>query len=300
MRRKLLFMALIISVSFVGLSALDFNVSPNDDGTVDILVGIDWEYSPVLYSAVKANYSNIIEVNEKSFDVKTADNPDYYYTTSGTDLSIGADVLGYRINLNNFRLDVAFNILYQVFDIREVGYSEFPDYHRFLINDRVINLILPRIKGTLVKQSGLWKLELGGEYSPWLSVGLDQQLKIISDNPSSGNLSGDYASNSTQSANNAFSLNGLFRYKTPLLIPELYLEYDHLQIEYEMVTGTESSLDQTLSSQIMVVLDFISLKGIHPSVAFHYDWNWRTKLSEGASGEAELTENTYFTFGFEF
>jgi len=297
MNRKLFFLVLIITVSIASLSALDFNVSPNDDGTMDILFGIDWEYSPVLYSAVKATYSNVLSEDEEKADVVTDDNPDLYYTTSGTELSIGGDILGYRINLNGFRFDVALNILYQVFDTCQTGYAEYSTYESFIINDRVIDLLLPRIKGTFVRQSGLWELNLGGEYSPWLSVGLDQKVKVISTDPT---RSGEVSSDKIQSAQHAFSLNGLFRYKTLYITPEVFIEYDQLQIEYEAIGETINTLDQTLSSQFLVVLDFVDLNGIHPSIAFHYDWAWNTDLSEGASGEASLSESTYFTFGFEF
>ena len=182
--------------------------------------------------------------------------------------------------------------------IREIGYidDEGSSTRFFILNDRVLNLVLPRVKSEARYHIDKFVVSLGGEYSPWLWVGLDQELTI---NP--GLEATPFSSE--QSATNAFSLNGKLSYRNDIITPRTYFEYDHLAIKYNVNTAAGEaeihSLTQTLTWGATLVLKFIKLKDINPSVSFSNIWDWTTDLSV-EDAEPSLEKDFEFSFGFEF
>ena len=267
------------------LFSLDFSISPNSDGTMDVFASLDWEYAPHFYSGLEGKYTNVGDTSETASQ---------YVATSGTILALGADILGYRIRRKNSRLDVSLNLQYQDMDIREIGYIDSGPTRYFVLNDRNLRLFLPRIKGLFSSLRGGWKFSLGGEYSPWLHVDLDQVLTV-----SPGLEEVPYRS--SQSAINAFSVNSSLRFMNPLLTPQISVVFDQLGIRYGINTaGGETVIDtllQTLSGEVMLVFSAVNLSGVHPTAALRNDWDWTTDRAAG--GSAELVSGFQFTFGFE-
>jgi hypothetical protein len=286
---KKLSAVLIILVITIPLFALDFNVAPNEDGSLDFLLELDWKYNDNWFSAIKGEYRNIVDSSEDEIS---------FVDTSGKVLSLGADILGYEIFRRRLRFDIALNTQWENMRIREIGYIDNAetDTRFFILNDRVLNLILPRVKGEARYHTRWLTFSIGGEYSPWLWVGLDQELTI---NP------GLDASpfESQQSATNAFSLNGNMYFRNEFLTPKGFFEYDHLAIKYSANSvGGEvevHSLTQTLTLGGTFVLNFIKMKDIHPSITVSNVWDWTTDLSVD-NAEAVVDKEFEFSFGFEF
>ena len=155
--------------------------------------------------------------------------------------------------------------------------------------------ILPRIKGTFSYNYNAFKFAVGGEYSPWLNVALDQELTISP-------ILEEVLFSSSQSANNAFSINSKIRFTNLIISPEISVEYDHLAIVYDIYTaGGEATIDtllQTLNTDFTLVLNIINLKGLHPTVTYSYIWDWTTDRSDDSS--PVLSKDSSFSFGFEF
>ncbi len=274
------------------LFSLEFNVSPNDDGTMDVFAGLDWEYNlegmpSGFYSSVEAKYSNT-QSNDES-DTQ-------YIATSGSVLSFGVDILGYRMRNKNLRFDIALNTQFENMDIREIGYMDIETTRYFILNDRIIQLVLPRIKGKLLATEGPLQFTLGCEYSPWLSVSLDQELTI---SPVLEKTLFD----SSQSATNAFSVNTKLRYSNPVITPQIFLEYDYLSIVYDFLdfSGVGATADQeikTLTLEGMLVFSAVELNGIHPAIVFSYTWDWTTATIN--NGSPDSLDDTDFSIGFGF
>jgi hypothetical protein len=278
-----------IFTSFLGIVySLDFDISPNDDGSLDFLFGFDWEYNNDLYSGIDVEYKNIKNQNETN---------ESFVSTSGKSLSFGTDILGKSFRSNNFTYNIALNTKWDNMQIREIGYiDDTSDTRFFILNDRVLNLFLPRIKGNARYQIDPLLITIGGEYAPWLWVSLDQELTINPGLP-------EKTYHSEQSATNAFSLNSKIKLKNEIISPEVFVEYDQLAIEYGAYTaGGEIEIDTLMQDLTVVgtlVLGFIDLKEIHPSFSFGYSWSWTTDLSV-ENAEAELEKDYRIMVGFQF
>jgi len=285
MNKKLLLVLLVFYV--VGaVFSMDFNISPNNDGTMDIDLGLNWNYSERFYSVIQGQYQNIHDNLEDT---------EQYIATSGTMLSLDIDFLGYRIREKGFRFDVALNTQFQNMDIREIGYIDYDGTRYFILNDRNLKLLLPRVKGEFSYNYNNINFSIGGEYSPWLKVNLDQQLTISP-------VLDKVLFTSSQSANNAFSVNSKIRFSNLFISPAISAEYDHLTIMYDIYTAageaTINTLLQTLSTNFTLVLNIINLKGLHPTVTYGYIWDWTTDQS--ADTLPTLLKDSKFSFGFEF
>ncbi len=283
--KKLLFIFLMFVIA-ISTYSLDFNISPNKDGTMDVNLGLDWNYSAGFYSGIMGKYQNIHDNSETS---------EQYVATSGTVLSLDMDFLGYRVRKKGIRFDIALNTQFQNMDIREIGYIDSEGIRYFILNDRNLRLFLPRVKGKFSYKYNNINFSIGGEYSPWLKVDLDQELTI-----SPGLEKTPFSS--SQSANNAFSVNSKIRFSNLFISPEISAEYDHLAIVYDIYTAggeaTINTLLQTLSTNFTLVMNIINLKGLHPTFTYSYVWDWTTDMSNASS--PDFSKDTSFSFGFEF
>ncbi|GEM_PF-4011557 len=287
MKRIIVFsIFLFILIGLPGYS-LDFNVSPNKDGSLDMYLGLDWNYSTNFFSGIKAEYLNISDKTETESS---------YVATSGKTLSAEMDILGYRIKEKALNFDIAANVKLDNMKIREIGYIDSSGTRYFILNDRILNLMLPRLKGKIALNKYPFSASLAGEYSPWLYVDLQQELTI-----SPGLDKTPY--HSAQPAYNAFSINMKTRLDSKLVSPFINLEYDNVAIKYRIYTAGGEAVINTLMQNLSVtgtlVLSGISLNNLHPSVSAGYEWDWATDLSEKASKPILSTKN-YLRFGFEF
>jgi hypothetical protein len=77
---------------------------------------------------------------------------------------------------------------------------------------------------------------------------------------------------------------------------------DHLAIVYDIYTvGGEATIDtvlQTLSTNFTLDMNIINLKGLFPTFTYSYVWDWTTDNSSSSS--PVLSEDSFFSFGFEF
>jgi len=267
--------------------SLDFNVSPNKDGTMDVDLGLSWNYTKNFFSGVKGQYRNILEEDTGS---------DQFVSTSGTVLSLDTDILGFEISGSRYtKVKLSLNTQMQKMDIREIGYVDYEDTRFFILNDRTLNLFLPRLKGDLCFENKLMRFTMGGEYSPWLYVVLDQELTI---SPGLDKTS----FSSSQSATNAYSINSKVRFINSMIIPEISAEYDYLAIKYDVYTaGGEATIDtlmQTLTTDFTLIFTIINLKGLHPTLTWEYEWDWTTDMVSDTS--ADLVTKSSIGVGFEF
>lgn len=287
--RKILFIAAFLVLVSTGgtLAALDFDVSPNDNGSLDVYLSLDWNYSDHFYSAIIGEYKNVLDSSEDDAS---------YVSTNGKVLSLGADVIGIIFEAGSFDFKVAANVKWDNMNLREIGYVDQSETRFFILNDRTLNLILPRVNGEMGFTHQFLNIAVGGEYSPWLWVDLSQELTISPGLPKTEYSSG-------QSATHAFSVNGRIRFSNPIITPVVRAEYDHLGIVYDVYTaGGEQQIDvlmQTLNGLVTFVFNIIDLKGLHPTVSVGYSWDWSTDRS--AAGAVPVLDKAFsYRFGFEF
>lgn len=270
MKRRSRAMALVCSAALVlftlPAAAFEFDVSPNRDGSLDVHLALDWDYSPTLYSRISGDYKNTSTQE---------DGETQYVATFGKTLAASVDLLGVRLGRPTARLDLAANLDYENMKFREIGYvdvGEAPDVTRyFILNDRVITLVMPRVTGEGRYVTGPLELSAGGEYAPWLYVGLDQVLEI-----SPGRESTPFES--TQSATNAYSVNAGARLNSRYADLITRTEFDSVAIVYDALTaGGEQTINahiRTLSAEFGLALSMLSVSGLHPTIGVRMSWDW--------------------------
>lgn len=257
---------LALTVAALPAAAFEFDVSPNRDGSLDVHLALDWEYSPTLYSGIAGDYKNTSTQE---------DGETQYVATFGKTLAASVDVLGVRLGRPTGRVELAANLDYENMRFREIGYVDVgddPDVVRyFILNDRVITLVMPRITGEGRYVTGPVELSAGGEYAPWLHVGLNQVLEISPRLEST-------PFESTQSATNAFSVNAGARLNSPYLDLITGAEYDSVAIVYDVRTaGGEARIDahiRTLTTEVSLALSMLSVSGLHPTIGLRMSWDW--------------------------
>ena len=301
MKKKIVIILILVLIISDYLSSLEFKLIPTENDTYDLFLSHDWEYRTRdgalsgFYSSIAGEQTNILEEN---------DNEIIYYVTSGTTYSINSDILGYRKRINDIRFDVGFNFMYSNMDLRQIGYYDIDSIRHFMLNDRLLQLFLPRIKGKINYNKDKFSFSFGGEYAPWLKVIMIQELTF------SPYYSEDFqevanglAYETRPSSHNAFSLNSMIKYDNLYVTPKINLEYDYLDIKYSMVGidgyGTEDSLTQTLNMTFTLALNFIKINGINPTVTYNKSWDWYTNQAV-VNPEAVLSTTSGFGFGFTF
>jgi hypothetical protein len=163
-------------------------------------------------------------------------------------------------------------------------------------SNRIINLYLPRVVVGGSLNLPYLKAKLGGEYSPWLQVNLDQELTIT---PII--IPEERAFSSSQSTTNAWSVNGTLSLPIPFLEPELFVEYDHLNIVYDVLTATgeaevESTI-RTLSVKTTLIPRFLNLQGFYPTISVVWAKGWTENVIDGVPSDA-ADDKVSFQFGF--
>jgi hypothetical protein len=271
-------------------TAFEFDVSPNRDGSLDLHLALDWEYSPMFFSGIAGDYRNTSEQEEGE---------SLYYATFGKTLAASVDLLGVRWRFENARAQVVANLDYENMRFREIGYTDVTEgadtTRYFILNDRVITLVMPRLTGEATYLVGPLRLSAGGEYAPWLRVGLNQTLEI-----SPGMEATPFES--TQFASNAFSVNGSARINAPVIGLTGRVEYDSVAIVYEALTAAgEQTIDahiRTLSTEFGLVLSMISISGLSPTVGMRVSWDW-TGPSGSALADLQPDRASDLILGFE-
>lgn len=290
--RKIILISLLFFIFLSSLGAFEFSVSPNENGSTDVLLKHQWEYGSSWYSGFNGEYRNTFLEDDDELS---------YVTTTGNTLSLSTDIIGYQSLGSPLRLSVAGNFTFERMDLREIGYidqvleGDTEATRFFILNDRIIDLFLPRIvTGTIINMP-FFTLKVAGEYSPFLQVKLNQELTI-----SPGSYDREPFT-SSQSTNNAWSVNGTLSLPVPFLEPEVFVEYDHLNIVYDVLTaGGESSVESiinTLSIKTSLIPRFINLQGFYPTVSLVWEKNWTKNIIGGTTDDSD-EDAISFQFGF--
>ena len=259
-----LLLCLAVAVMGPAAFALELDVSPKENGTLDVSASHTFSWSDALWSSVSLSVENPISVEESET---------LYVATSGTSAEFSADLIGMRFGGPSW-FGIALNVLYNPSDIKEVGYVDMADDSRlFLVNERHIELLLPRIKASASGAVGPLRLSVEGEVSPWYTVNLTQTLTT--------SVSGAPDEKSLQSPGTgswAASADGSIMIKGSILSPEVRLGFDSVPMAYGYLDalGTERHLDSLIVNLRLMggaSLGFLGSGGAAPRVMAGYEWN---------------------------
>jgi len=270
-KKNLLLLATLISLA--SAYALDFDVSPNPNGSLDVNASQTFAWGESLWSSVSLSVENPLAVD---------DDDAYYVATSGTSVEASVDILGFRFS-GPAGFGMALNLLYNPSDLKEVGYIDLVDGSRlFLVNDRHIELILPRLKTSLSANAGPLKLSIEGEVAPWYMVTLTQTLST-----STSGVPVEKTLSSPGTGNWAYSADAVLVINNSVLTPELRFGFDSVPIAYAYLDalGTESYLDSLIFNVRAMAggsIDFLRFSGAAPRVLVGYEWN---RVQNRATGE---------------
>lgn len=244
--------------------SLSIQASPNQNGTIDLQAAHEWQWSSGLFSGATLAITNPLNIQEDASS---------YIATSGRGLDGSIDILGIRFG-KKISFGVAFNFQYSSSSIKEVGYVDASDSKRyFIVNDRNIDLILPRIKLDLATHNKFLNFSLTGEAAPWLGVFFDQALYI----DDSGTLDPTTLS-SFGSGMGAFSATMRISASTSFIKPEVEAIIDYIPVAYDYLDYTLSSahLDSTIINfRLMggLTLTALNAAGSAPRIMVGYEWN---------------------------
>lgn len=282
--RRVIAVLLFVSTVFA-TSAIDFTVSPNEDGSLDVSLALDWHYDELFFSGISADYLN--GSDRQTFEAG-------YVATFDRTLTLQGDILGVSVDEGNVTLEAAANLKWDRMSIREIGYIDQDGTRFFILNDRVLNLVLPRLRLDGRFAFYPFTLTVGGEYAPWLCVAIDQELTI-----SPGLDATPFSS--AQPAHHAYSLNGSLRWENRFFAPRVHVEYDDLRIEYGILTaGGEAVIHhriEVLTYGVTAELRFIELNGLHPTVSIG---NETTRLTDLGITDAVPSSTTRLKYSFGF
>lgn len=269
----------------VSTYALDIEASPNANGTIDFTASHEWRWNKRLFSGFQASITNPLDVQEDSSS---------YIATAGRGLEGSLDVLGLRFG-TDISLGGALNFQYSSSFIKEIGYVDASDGKRyFLVNERNIDLMLPRLKMDLGYSSSLFTLHLSGEAAPWFFVFFDQSLYV---DDSGARLPTTLSTTSSGFA--AASANANLSLLGKTIAPELQIFVDYVPIAYDYLdyTLTRRSLDSTiLNYGILGGFTITALKnlGSAPRIMIGYEWQ---KVRDNSSG-TWIVSNGQLKFAF--
>jgi len=254
-----------VIVSFYqGAFALELDVSPKENGTLDVSAGHTFTWNDAFWSSISISVENPVSVDESE---------GIYVATSGTSAEFSADLIGVRFGGPSY-IGFALNVLYNPSDIKEVGYVDMTDDSRlFLVNERRIELLLPRLKMSASGALGPLRLSAEGELSPWYTVNLTQTLTTSgSGTPVEKTLQSPGTGNWAASADGSIVIIG------SILSPELRFGFDSVPMAYDYLDalGTERYLDSLIVNvRIMggASLSFLRSGGSAPRILAGYEWN---------------------------
>jgi len=251
---------------------LELDVSPKENGTLDVSAGHTFVWSDAFWSSVSLSVENPLSVDESDT---------MYVALSGTSMELSADVLGVRFG-GPVRFGLALNVLYNPSNLKEVGYVDLPDSTRlFLINERRIELLLPRLKASISSVAGPLRFSVEGEASPWYIVNLTQSLTTT--------IGGDTMEKTLPNPGTgswATSADGSIVIKGSVLSPEVRFGFDSVPMAYNYLDslGTERYLDSLIVNIRLMggaSLGFLGAGGAAPRVLAGYEWN---RVLDRASG----------------
>jgi len=274
---------LIFCILPLSAFAFQFEISPQPDGSITSTVAFDWNYgrSPV-FSGLRGDYSTSVSDDSQ---------PASYVATSGKTLSVEADILGWRGDWAASRLSLSANCKYDHMTIREIGYIDQGASRYFVLNDRTIDIYLPRAKLAGSLALGALAFELSGEYSPWYQVDLAQQLTVSPVFPKTSHAS-------SQSAMNALSFDGDVAFGIPGFKPIIGFGYDRVPIAYSALTATGladfDTLIETLRFKATLELGFLKIGALVPAVLAQYE---KTTTTDYVSHQS-IADDGKWTFGF--
>jgi hypothetical protein len=129
MSKKNVVCVVLAACMLVSAYTLDFDISPNPNGSIDVNASQTFTWGESLWSSLSLSVENPLSVDEDAA---------YYVATSGTSVEASVDILGYRFK-GPAGFGVALNLLYNPSDLKEVGYVDFGDGSRlFLVSGRAI------------------------------------------------------------------------------------------------------------------------------------------------------------------
>ena len=275
---------LLLSLTYSS-AALDFEVSPNDNGTLDIFLDHSWTWTTGWFSGFNFAYMNPLSIDESD---------DLYVATSGTSVEASVDLLGYRW-LGPVSFSIAGNILFNPSRTKEVGYLDHGIERYFLVNERDIQLILPRIKSGVQVKAGRFRAEVDGELAPWLKVLFKQKLSVNTAGPRT-----ETSLDSDGLGTMAWSIRGSLSLSTAIALPSVEGSVDMVPIEYSYIALGEdgdgnivpftTSLDSTMINLAVYggfSLHGIKLGGSSPRIMIGYAWSG---VKDNLTGENILDE----------
>ena len=278
----MLCMFFLLPVSIFGL---DIEASPNANGTIDFTASHEWQWNSRLYSGLKASITNPLDVQEEDSS---------YVATAGHGLDGSVDILGLRFG-RDISIGTALNFQYSSSFIKEIGYVDAIDGKRyFLINERNIDLILPRLTLDLGFSSNLFNLRVSGEAAPWFFVFFDQSLYVADSGVRQPTIL-----STTNSGFAAASANANLSIFGNTITPELQVFADYVPIAYDYLdyTLTRRNLNSTiLNYGILGGFTITALKnlGSAPRIMIGYEWQ---KVRDNSSG-TWIVEDSRLKFAF--
>lgn len=283
-RRFICIGALLLSMSYP-LAALDFEVSPNENGTFDVFLDHSWTWNTGWFSGFDFAYMNPLSIDESD---------ELYVATSGTSVEVSADLLGYRWT-GPVSFSIAGNILFNPSRTKEVGYLDRGIDRYFLVNERDIKLILPRIKSGVQVKAGRFRAEVDGEFAPWLKVLFNQKLSVNTAGPRT-----ETSLDSDGLGSMAWSVRGSLAFSTAIASPSVEGSINMVPIEYTYIALGEdldgnivpftTSLDSTMINLAVYggfSLHGIKLGGSSPRIMVGYSWSG---VKDNLTGENILEE----------
>lgn len=274
MKKNHVAMLLCISIaSFCQTAfALELDISPKENGTLDVSAGHTFVWSDAFWSSISLSVENPVSVDESD---------GMYVATSGTSAEFSADLVGFRFR-GFANIGLALNVLFNPSSIKEVGYVDLPDASRlFLINERRIELLLPRLKASAYGNLGPLRLSVEGEVSPWYTVSLTQTLTTsASGDPTVGTIESPGTGSWAASADGSIVIKGSF------ISPEVRFGFDSVPMAYDYLNafGVQGSIDSLIVNLRLMggaSLSFLRSGGSAPRVLAGYEWN---RVQDRSSG----------------
>lgn len=285
--KKVLLLTTAVFMLLATVSAIVLDVSPNENGTLDVMVAHNWYWTGSLFSGISFAYLNPLSITEEE---------NLYSALSGTAAELSVDVLGYRFP-GAFSAEVALNVLYNPNDLKEVGYVDSGSTRFFLVNERTINLLLPRIKGGVsgtTGRSGGLRFGLNAEFAPWFPVFFAQSLSVSTSGPRE-----EKTTASTGYGAMAWAASGNAALRSPVASVLLEGGIDWVPVRYTYLdySLTESTLDSLMVNFNFyggLALHFIKLGDASPRVMVGLEKETVTNQADGS----KLVGDTKVRFKF--
>lgn len=267
-------LAVTMALAVTGAAvALDFEVTPDTNGSLDVSASHTVVWSDRLWSSVSLLVENPLFISQDDAS---------YIALSGTSMELSADIIGFR-PAGDAGPGIALNLLYNPATYNEVGYVDAAAGRWFLINERRLDLILPRIRASYAGR-GAVSFSVSGELAPWFMVVMRQDLDVTPP----GSASTEYSlPQSIGSGMWAASADVTLTIPGRLFSPEVRAGFDSVPVAYTSLdtAGNETALDTLiLNLRILAggrLLAFGSGSAA-PRLLAGYEWN---RVKNNTTGE---------------